>query len=1322
MKKIFLLAVSLWCAAVFADGPDNLLKEPLKITNPKTTVFKDGVYTIVSPDAKTSSQIIQLNIPVNQTEPGAVTFAVEGRALENEGNAGCNFGAIINLHFTDGTRQNGVNFGMGGNTFDWVSRSRIYIPKKPVKSIDFIVQYHRIKGKVEFRNPKLYNGTPAAVASARAAASGNPYGVPANKIGKMKIVAGDRHLDTFLVQAGKPAAAIVGDAKLAAKVNAAIKAKTGIALPVLPHTAYELADKLDRNLIVLGSRDNNRTMSNLYSFHFALIDAKYPGKGGYDVHSLHNPFGDKHNVILAGGSDPQGDLDAVNALVKHIAKAPKSKTLKLGFISDAKLSPAYKVARDVKDIPLWESSFGYGNKGYFGWNSLARNLAMLYITNDPYYKNEFLRLAFPKDKATQKELFDRDDEAYHDRSAPIVQVYHYRGQYMSLYWDMVDENPIFTDAERQLVAKTLYDQLVFRLTRADYTNPYRNYDKPALVRPDRHYCWEVLQAYTTARYLHKDNPCFETSEGLRMGRNAMEPLLKKQVIGNIALFWVPTSMELQFYYAAVNGNRFIDNPLLREYANCLTLLSTLDYGSDARIEVYGSPWLYLCGAFFAQDQAMVRLALNKTRPGSFAAKTVHDYSVFRVGQSYWPTKSYPHDSVKEHLGKWNTFATYIPQTPDKQEVLFTSYRTKPDNTGDFMLVDPHYSTGLRDPQHNFAMLFAVLNGGPVLYGYENAFVPYADGLAKGAYPFDAKIVSQGAQDGFSWITGRIEKFNGFDCERTWILREGKYLVAVDRVVALGPMKSARFDAKYTAGFKGKAEALPDGDFEASTEYCGKQYTFNWSFADDVPASRAPYNWSSYLQGDSVTFQPAMDNLEKGVKASFVTLFRPGKALDTRSTARDGDVIALRTPEPALLTLTDNGFTLVGKDKTFTMADNQVTVSGGDASISGRAMTLLAGRKKAPFKPAALPRAVKQPRWETRVPGAAGLAVIADKEIAVSGGDTVTVLDWASGREIGKVKLDGAVFALAYHPQAKLWLAGTVQETLAAFDSKGAVRWKFTSRMHPDTLKMGPYWHKSAVKGVRSLLVRDGLIYMGSASTLEVLKPDGTLVAREFVRYAGVDRMLLNPVNNHIILIRPHGGAGLHEVTMKNKVAAIDHWAMGRRDNLNSFGFNQVGQFQIGFFKEDGKWFAADMLTGAQNRFIVRNPAGAALYEADFGSGRLGSQLGVPNLGVRTLRGFAFADLEGDGKTTIALGHANGSIYVFDGKLNVKALYNVFSIPLSFASDGKAFFVGLNDGRIVTIDKDGIRVIGRQPSPITVLEVLPSGRLLAGCADGTVAGY
>jgi|LSQX01.3.fsa_nt_gb hypothetical protein len=214
---------------------------------------------------------------------------------------------------------------------------------------------------------------------------------PASKFGKAEIIVKDRNLATALVRDGKPAAAIVGDAALAAKVNEALKRLAGSELPVLPHSAYENAENLDRNLIVLGNRDRNRTVSNLYNRHFALLDARYPGKGGSEVRSLHNPFGDKFNVILVGGSDAAGDAAAVDKLIGHLEKAGgKPGELTLGFLSDVTLSPDYVVARDVKDIPLWEESAGYGNKGYFGWNSLAKNLAMLYITNDPYYKDEFM--------------------------------------------------------------------------------------------------------------------------------------------------------------------------------------------------------------------------------------------------------------------------------------------------------------------------------------------------------------------------------------------------------------------------------------------------------------------------------------------------------------------------------------------------------------------------------------------------------------------------------------------------------------------------------------------------------------------------------------------------------------------------------------------------------------------------------------------------------------------------------------------------------------------------------------------------------------------
>ena len=1321
MKKFIVLWF--WCCAVClaAADPVNLLPAKLTISNPRSTVFQDGVYTITNPDNKTASTLT-CKVAVNQTAPGPITFAVEAKAMEHVGNVGCYFGALVDLIYTDGTRTNGINFGMGSDTFDWRQVQRTYIPKKPVKDVVFTAQYSRSKGKVAFRNPVLLNGRPAVAQNAAAPAGGGIAEVPYKKLGKQKITVVDRNLQTELVRNGKPVAAIVGDPELARIVNAAIQSKTGISLPVLPHTAYENADKLDQNLIVIGSRDNNRTMSNLYCRHFALIDGKYPGPGGYDVHSLHNPFGDKFNVLLAGGSDAAGDREAVDVLVKYIRKGRAGKSLEIGFISDAKLSSSYKVARDVKDIPLWEYSIGYENKGYFGWNSLARNLAMLYITNDPYYKNEFMRLAFPKDKKTQDELFRRDDEAYHDDpSEPIVKVYHYRGQYMTLYWDMVDENPLFTDEERRQVNQKLYDQLVFRLTRSDYTNPYRKYHVRKVVRPDRHATWEVMTAYTAARFLDKDFPCFDTKEGLRLGRNAIEPLLEKNAVDNIALFWVITSSEIPFYYAKLQGHRWVGNSTLREIAKSLTMISTLGKGSDDRNGVYGSAWHLLNGAFFAQDQGLITLLNLRTKPGTFAANAVHDHSVFRVGQSYWPAAEYPNDSIRDNLGKWVRYDVTKADTPKKTELLYVSFRSKGDDTGDYMMVDPHYSTGLRDPQHNFAMLFAHINGAPALHGYENALTPYANGLNIGNFPFDAEIVAMGAEAPFSWITGRIRNYNGFDCERTWVLREGKYLTAIDKVTARQDHAAARFDIKYTAGFNGTVRSLPDGDFQANTTYQGRNCDFIWSFADDVPVLYAPRTWAIYLPGDAVTFQPVKTDLKKGSAATYATLIRPGTALDTRSTAREGNEIAFRTPDPVLVTLTENGFTLVGADKSLTVSGRDVAVTDGNAAAADRAMEILKKRERKPFAPPEIAEAssLLSTRWIVHLAHAPGRYAIHKDQLGIASGNTLTVFSTITGKTAFRMELDAPVLSVAYHPEAKLWLAGAKNEILTAFDGKGKIQWTFKSEMAREVLNYGPYWHKSAVPGVRSLVVQDGKIFAGSAGTMEVLDAKGQLITRKFVRYGGIDAQVLNPGTGKIMLLRHSGGAALLDIDPKtHQIRPQDHWSMGKHDNLQSYGFNQVCQYQVQFFKgSNGKIFAADLLAGAQNRFIIRNANGDTLYEASFGSGMGGFNLEIPARHNRTLRDLAICDLNGDGKMEIAVSHANGSLYIFNEKAEVVKLHNLFTPALSLAAGNNVFYVGLEDGRIVKVDAVGIQTVARIQGKVYMLTVLENGHLLAGSSTG-----
>lgn len=158
MKKSLVMLAVLCCAAfAMATELENLIKEPMTITNPATTVMENGVYTITNANDKTKS-VLRYKVVFDKADVDAVTFAVEGKAMENVGQHGCYFGMILDLLHTDNTWTYGVNFGMGKDTFDWCLRYRPFKSKKPIKEIVVSVQYTKAQGKVAFRNPQLYLG------------------------------------------------------------------------------------------------------------------------------------------------------------------------------------------------------------------------------------------------------------------------------------------------------------------------------------------------------------------------------------------------------------------------------------------------------------------------------------------------------------------------------------------------------------------------------------------------------------------------------------------------------------------------------------------------------------------------------------------------------------------------------------------------------------------------------------------------------------------------------------------------------------------------------------------------------------------------------------------------------------------------------------------------------------------------------------------------------------------------------------------------------------------------------------------------------------
>ncbi len=616
-------------------------------------------------------------------------------------------------------------------------------------------------------------------------------GTVADRLGKAEIGLRDYHYNTALVADGKTVAMIVipaGDEyrKLAAAVNAAVKAATGETLPVVEGSKYRDSTKLPANLIMLGNRDDNPAISNLYMRHYVILDAKYPGAGGGSVvRSLHNPFGDGKNVIFAGGSDFTGTGAAVEKLASLIRAQKAGKSLSLGYLAEIKLGPNVKIPEIAAGCELWEQSQGYGKRGYFGWNTLSRNLALLYLTGEKRYATEFMRLALPKDEATGRELFKLDDESYRDNMNPLGDPYHYRSIMTMLFWDLVEESPAFSDADRLAITKKFYEQLVNRLLIKDYFNIYRFAGAgPLKILPDRHLLWEAMTVYVTARYFDKYYPGIDSSEGLRLARNAMGTLDQYAAIEVSSLFWYNTFIQPLFVYAALEGGeKYVNSPVLKAYTEGLAALSDRRGGDWS--QSFSSPAFLMLAAYLTKDQAPIELM----------KKTGVDDGNFKAGQSFYPAKPYADNFFERTAGKWYAFQSdsrgmrWSPPFDVSKVVEWMAYRQTPGPDGDYLLLDTKYGPGGRVPFHNFNILTFRLNGDTLLRGYFNQLALYADGLNGMKSSDYSEIIAAGKLGDTIYVRAKLSDYNGFDWYRTLLLRENRFLLVYDEVVPLDNLQS-----------------------------------------------------------------------------------------------------------------------------------------------------------------------------------------------------------------------------------------------------------------------------------------------------------------------------------------------------------------------------------------------------------------------------------------------------------------------------------------------------------------------------------------------------
>ena len=740
---------------------------------------------------------------VTQTVPlkGGQTYQASVKVGTVEGASAA--GAYLQFRFLPSQQfvQQGLMPASGGGYSETTAIATA--PPDTTKGVIYLYTHRAPTPKVLVADVRLWNGLPPPPPP--------PPPPEPPQYDKLK----NPRLDIPLVASGLPSAAIVAPASgvyhaAAATIQKAIEARTGVRVPIVSDESQEAAVPIRGNLIVLGNRCTNKTIGSLYDLYYCVVDLKYPGPEGYAVRTVHNPFGDGHSVVVVGGSDATGVDAGAQALADVLAKAPAANGgLSIGWTMLTKLGKGITPPTNVREFQTWEASKGYGSVGYFGWCSLSKRMAMYYMTGDERNAREFVRLAFPDAQAI-KEIEQIDGEQVENKHDPLAGFYHYNAHMAILFWDLIEESPVFTDAERLKITNAFARQLNHRKSEGVY-----GLTKPPAHVSSRHGQWAAISLYCLGRYFNKHYPHPVWAQCARAGALAFQSLDEHAWIAGESdnLFWYSTGIAPIFTYMTLTGDRKpLQSGVLRE------LLRGQEILASGRVP----DWALRSAALDFLNKAAY--LTGDGRWITYRERTQVDTSVFRLGQSFWPDETLQPKPPHDLAGKWSVQRLPLPAwggrgsgLPLEQSFYFGSYRSTADATGDFILLDG-FNGASRNPYHTFDILELRLDGRTLLQGYHNQVVVSADAMVEPAVAMDAALLHSDVVGATATAVGEVPRAAFCNWRRTLCQRTGRYALIVDDLAFRADSQNMKVTTTWqpvggTWDEKRQAVRIPAGRFE-----------------------------------------------------------------------------------------------------------------------------------------------------------------------------------------------------------------------------------------------------------------------------------------------------------------------------------------------------------------------------------------------------------------------------------------------------------------------------------------------------------------------------
>ncbi len=610
------------------------------------------------------------------------------------------------------------------------------------------------------------------------------------------------HLATDLVRDGQPAATIVvprdgSHNSEAALVQAYIKQLSGVDVPVATDEFSASRIPIQGNLILLGNRSTNATIGALYDLFYTLLDLRYPGPGGHVVRTLHNPFGNGRNVVFLGGSDPEGVAAATSAFCATLStRSPASGNLQIGRLAEIQLGDGIAPPDDIRDVEVWEASPGYKSTGYFGWTSISKHMALYYMTGDEFHAREVLRLSFP-DNAAKQDIADVDGELIENKDEPLSGPYHYGALMLILFWDLIEESPVFSDSDRLRITNAFSKQLAHPQERGWREEVYARhgvgadaFSEPPAGVGDRHELWSHVCLYALSRYFQNYYPHSLWEHCIEGARWYFSALHRHWCVHGLFVSGgsYSSSMAPILTYVLLSGDRRgVESGVLR---NLLLGQEILTTGQDPE------PALGTAAIDFLHKAAYI------TQDGRFLEylrRTGMDLTAFRVGQSYWPEPLLQPEQPADLVGQWTMLPMPEPMWQDRagdcplpDSYVFGSLRSSVDASGDYVFFET-YKGFWWDLYHTFKIAALRLDGRPVLAGTLNHVLVRMDGMMPAKVSMDSAIRAAYVLGGNAVLTGEASDAGHGRWQRTLVLRERSHALVIDRATFTGSSENAEVE-------------------------------------------------------------------------------------------------------------------------------------------------------------------------------------------------------------------------------------------------------------------------------------------------------------------------------------------------------------------------------------------------------------------------------------------------------------------------------------------------------------------------------------------------